>query len=178
MDFHPLHRVYLGMGTNLGNREGNIQAAITALLPLTQGNLVISPVYDTPPMGPQPQNSYLNLCISFLTFHEPLTLLKHCKALEIHLGRTQQVKWGPREIDLDILLFDSLNISLPELQIPHPGLTQRAFVLQPLCDIAPEVCVPQFNKTVKILWQEYCTQHNFIAMLPHPFQPQIHAAIT
>jgi 2-amino-4-hydroxy-6-hydroxymethyldihydropteridine diphosphokinase len=141
------HVIYLALGTNLGDRHANLQAAMAALLPI----VVVcqtSPVYETPPWGIPDQPAFLNMVLRGETFLTPEELLKHLKHLETELGRVPGLRWGPRQIDLDILFFDDLVLDSSGLTLPHPHLHQRAFVLVPLADIAPELNHPVLQKTV------------------------------
>ncbi|HTX78859.1 MAG TPA: 2-amino-4-hydroxy-6-hydroxymethyldihydropteridine diphosphokinase [Longilinea sp.] len=141
------HRVYLGLGTNLGDRQENLQAAVKALSPKV---IVLrgSPVYETDPWGYTQQPTFLNQVLEVETGLEPLKLLAHVKALETRLGRTPTFHYGPRLIDIDILLYNSLILQTPELVIPHPHLTERAFVLIPLADLAPDLKIPGSERTI------------------------------
>jgi len=128
--------LYLALGTNLGDRFANLQAAIAALPPVVRV-LAQSPVYETPPWGLTAQPAFLNMVLKGQTALAPVDLLKHLKHLETELGRLPAVRWGPRRIDMDILFYDNLILDTPELTIPHPHLHERAFVLVPLADLDP-----------------------------------------
>lgn len=141
------HTVYLALGTNLGNRLANLSAALQALPPAVQ-LLSASPVYQTPPWGYLDQPAFLNQVIRAQTALSPLELLDFLKRLETRLGRLPGVRYGPRLIDLDILLYDDLQLETPGLTIPHPRLAERAFVLVPLADLAPDLCPPGASLTV------------------------------
>jgi len=141
------HVVYLALGTNLGDRSANLQAAVAAL-PRMLNIERISPIYETPPWGLIEQPMFLNLVIEGRTSLDSRELLDGLKNLETELGRVAGPRWGPRKIDLDILFFDDLVIDLPGMTIPHPHLHERVFVLVPLVDIAPGLCHPVLHKTV------------------------------
>lgn len=144
------HRVYLGLGSNLGDREFNLLQAIEQLRLL--GDVVkVSRPYETDPVGYVDQPEFLNAALLLETDLDPWTLLGRLKAVEADLGRVETVRFGPRTIDLDILIFDDLVLSDPELTIPHPRLTERAFVLVPLAEIAPDLVVPGVGLTVREL---------------------------
>jgi len=142
--------LYLALGTNLGDRFANLQAAIAALPPAVRV-LDQSPVYETPPWGLTDQPAFLNMVLKGETYLDPLPLLAYLKHLETQLGRLPSVRWGPRLIDIDILLYDVLVLDTPELIIPHPHLHERAFVLVPLADLEPGLVHPVLGKSVRQL---------------------------
>ena len=144
---------YIALGTNLGNRLANLRAAIAAFAP----EIVVtaeSHVYETPPWGYEDQPAFLNMVVKAETGLGPESLLKNQKQLEVELGREQNFRWGPRLIDLDILFYDNMVIDTPPLVIPHPRLHERAFVLVPLADVAPDLIHPIFQKSVSQLLAE------------------------
>jgi 2-amino-4-hydroxy-6-hydroxymethyldihydropteridine diphosphokinase len=147
------HTVYIALGTNLGDRLANLRTAIQSMPPEI---IVIeeSYIYETPPWGYKDQPAYLNMVIKGETGMEPEPLLTYLKQLEVELGREQNFRWGPRLIDLDILFCDDLVIDTPPLVIPHPRLHERAFVLVPLADVAPELVHPVLHKNVNQLLAE------------------------
>ncbi|GEM_PF-585742 len=138
--------IYLSLGTNLGNRERNLQAAIAALAPAVRV-LAASSVYETAPWGFDDQPDFLNQVIQAETDLSPTELLRFLKDLESELGRQPTFRYGPRLIDLDILFYDDLILNTPELTIPHPRLHERAFVLVPLAEIAAELVHPILKRT-------------------------------
>ena len=151
------HTVFIALGTNLGNRLANLQAAIQSMPPEVIV-LAESHIYETPPWGYKDQPAFLNMVIKAETELEPEQLLQYLKELETELGREQSFHWGPRLIDLDILFYDDLVLDSPPLIIPHPRLHERAFVLVPLMELAPELIHPVFKKSVRELIAEVNTQ--------------------
>ena len=132
---------YIGFGSNLGNRRENIEKAIE-LLKKEEGVEVrkISSLYETDPVGGPPQGKFLNGVAEVKTSLTPRELLECLKKIEKDVGRKPgKVRWGPREIDLDILLYGDGSIDEPDLKIPHPEMHGRDFVLKPLSEIAPDV---------------------------------------
>jgi len=135
--------VYIALGSNLGDRAHNLAAAREAL---AEGAVVISAVssvYETEPWGPKPQGPYLNQVVRATTRLAPKALLARLLEIERSLGRERggTERYGPRIIDLDILLYDDLLLREPDLQLPHPRMLERAFVLVPLAEIAPDLAV-------------------------------------
>jgi 2-amino-4-hydroxy-6-hydroxymethyldihydropteridine diphosphokinase len=128
----------------------NLQTAISALPPMVQ-QIAVSPVYETAPWGYTEQPAFLNQVIQAETDLAPLNLLEYLKSLETALGRKPTFRYGPRVIDLDILFYDNLIMSTPELTIPHPNMHERAFVLLPLADLTPDLRHPILGKPVKEL---------------------------
>ena len=144
------HTVYLALGSNMGNRAANLKAAVDNLTP----QVVLkqkSSVYETPPWGFADQPMFLNQVLKAETYLEPEPLLHHLKRLEVVLGRVPSFDNGPRLIDIDILFFDDLILDSPALKLPHPHLHERAFVLVPLAEIAPDLVHPVLNKSIKDL---------------------------
>jgi len=148
------HRVFISLGTNLGNRVSNLSAAQKALAP--EMRLVrASSIFETEPWGFQEQPPFLNQVLEMDTaLFPPQTLLVFVKTLEIKLGREQTFHYGPRLIDIDILLYDMLMMDTPDLIIPHPQLPDRAFVLVPLAEIAPNLKHPVLNMAIIDLLQK------------------------
>jgi 2-amino-4-hydroxy-6-hydroxymethyldihydropteridine diphosphokinase len=144
------HIVYLALGTNLGDRSGNLKQAIAALTPQLDVKAK-SQVYETPPWGFEEQPKFLNQVVKANTYLDPEPLLKHLKRLEVALGRQESFPNGPRLIDIDLLFYDDLVVNKPSLVIPHPRLHERGFVLLPLMDVAPNLVHPVQQKTVQEL---------------------------
>ncbi len=141
------HIVYLALGSNMGNRLVNLKAAISNLTPQMAVKKQSS-VYETPAWGGTDQAAYLNQALKVETYLTPEALLNHLKRLEVALGRIPSFKNGPRLIDIDILFYDELVMDTPQLVIPHPRLQERAFVLVPLNEIAPDLIHPFLRKSV------------------------------
>ena len=129
---------YLAFGSNLGNREANIRMAIGRLTPLVRVDAVSS-LYETPPMGVEDQPAFLNAVARVTTGLTPHALLRYVKALEDEIGRRPGPRWGPRPIDIDILLMGDRVVDTDALTLPHPHLAERAFVLVPLAELAPDL---------------------------------------
>jgi 2-amino-4-hydroxy-6-hydroxymethyldihydropteridine diphosphokinase len=142
------HSVYLSLGSNIGDRLGNLRSAIDALAPATNRVRKVSSVYETEPVDYLDQPWFLNCVVEAETILEPLDLLHALRAIEGQMGSQKEISKGPRLIDLDILLYDSATISTPELQIPHPRMLLRRFVLVPLAEIAPNLTHPRWHATI------------------------------
>lgn len=140
---HP-HKVFLSLGSNLGDRVFQIEKAFQEIrsIPGVAG-LLCSQLYETTPVSPLPQPNFINAACSFFTSLSPLELLDHLQRIEINLGKLPKKKIEPRPIDIDILLFGELCINTPHLQIPHPAMLDRLFVLLPLSELANTLLVPQ-----------------------------------
>ena len=139
--------VYLALGSNLGDRADNLRRALQALgEQLALG--AVSPCYETEPAYVLDQPRFYNLVCRATTTLAPLDLLHHLKELETRLGREPTVRFGPRVIDLDLLFYGDLVLASPELTLPHPRLHERAFVLVPLADLAPDFAHPVLKLTI------------------------------
>jgi 2-amino-4-hydroxy-6-hydroxymethyldihydropteridine diphosphokinase len=144
------HRIYLGLGSNLGDRKSFLDSAISTLVPAVRVSR-LSPIYETDPWGYSDQDDFLNMVVEAETDLGPKQLLVLLKGIEVKLGRKTRFRNGPREIDIDILLYDDLILEEAGLRIPHPRLPERAFMLIPLADLAPDLEIPGVGKTVSEL---------------------------
>ena len=147
-------RIFLALGSNLGNRLEHLKSALKYLE--THGVRIEakSRVWETAPWGVTDQPAFLNMCAAARTTLDPFALLRLLKNAEAELGRSESWRWGPREIDIDIIFFGSLVMNDPKLTIPHPYMHERAFVLKPLSEIAPDEAHPVSHKTVSEMLAE------------------------
>lgn len=136
-------QVFLGLGSNVGNRKEYLEKAINALKNMPEITVTnMSSVYETEPFGGVEQNRFLNMVIKIETTLRPDKLLEVIMAIEKDLDRVRTIRWGPRTIDIDILLYGNEVINTRDLTIPHIGLTERDFVLVPLLEIDPDIKLP------------------------------------
>ena len=139
---------YLALGSNLGDRWSHLRQAVAGLQELDP-RLTVSSVYETAPVGgPDDQVPYLNCVVALETALEPLQLLAFAQGLETAAGRVRTVRDGPRTLDVDVLLADSIVTESPELTVPHPRMYERGFVLAPLEELAPSLVPPGWRSTV------------------------------
>jgi 2-amino-4-hydroxy-6-hydroxymethyldihydropteridine diphosphokinase len=140
---------YIGIGSNLGDKIGQCERAIAEILKVDQNKLLAkSSFFKTKPLGHTSQDWFINGVIKIRTELEPLQLLRALKRIEIQFGRKETFRWGPRSIDLDILFFDEKQIRTRHLQIPHPLLHERQFVLVPLAEIDRDLLHPVLKKSI------------------------------
>lgn len=136
-------RVFLGLGSNVGDRQATIRGALARLQGSGQIRIIHqSSVYETAPVGKTDQPWFVNLVAEIDTDLTPDALLDLVQRIEADLGRTRDIRWGPRTIDIDILLYGNRVIDTPRLIVPHPQMTRRRFVLEPLLEIAPDLVLP------------------------------------
>lgn len=128
-------RAFLGLGSNLGDREARLRRAVASIPDV----VAVSPVYETDPVGGPEQGAFLNLVVELDTDMSPRELLSLCEELESDARRMRLERWGPRTLDVDVLLVGDLTVDEPDLEVPHPRMWQRRFVLAPLRDLAPDL---------------------------------------
>lgn len=147
--------VFVAVGANLGDREATLSAVVRALE--CEADLLLlgaSTVYETDPIGPPGQDAYLNAVLGLRSWLSPLELLRRLQAIEAALGRDRTraaERWGPRTIDLDLLFYGERCIELPDLSVPHPRVHERAFVLLPLAELAPDFVHPRLGVTIEAM---------------------------
>lgn len=143
------NKVYIGLGSNMGDKKNNIEKALD-LINIDNHTIVtkISPLYETDPVGYLDQDKFLNGVAEIKTLLEPIELITYILNIEKELKRERTIKWGPRTIDIDVLLYDNIISDLEEIVIPHPRMHEREFVLKPLNDIAPYAIHPILNKRI------------------------------
>jgi 2-amino-4-hydroxy-6-hydroxymethyldihydropteridine diphosphokinase len=148
-------RAWIGLGSNLGDRLGYIKKALALIGRIRETTVVaVSSLYDTAPVGREDQPRFLNAVAEVSTGLDPGGLLGELRAIEDRCGRIRRDIWGPRTLDLDLLVYEGVQISSDELTVPHPRLAERAFVLVPLAEIAPSVAVPGLGRDVRALLSE------------------------
>ena len=149
------HIAFIGIGSNMGDKVRRCEDAISEILKVDRHTLLAkSSFYKTRPVGYTLQDWFVNGVIKIETELEASDLLHSLKAIENQLGRLQTFRWGPRAIDLDLLLFDGTCIETPEVRIPHPRIQERQFVLVPLAEIDPDLLHPVLKKTVQRLLED------------------------
>ena len=147
--------VYIGLGTNIGKKEKNLERSLHKLQNSEEVDLVaVSPFYETEPYGDKEQPKFLNGVAKVETVLSPENLLEELKKIEIEMGRKEKKRWAPRIIDLDILFYDTIVYKSKGLEIPHPDLHNRWFVLKPMNDLASGFKHPILNKTMNQLLEE------------------------
>ncbi len=148
-------RTYIAIGSNLGDPVAQAQTAIEALYHLPNSQVVsVSSLYSSTPMGPQNQPDYINAVVAIDTTLAPLELLNHTQAIELEQGRVRKdERWGPRTLDLDIILYGDLQHHCERLTVPHYGMKVREFVLYPLAEINPDLVLPDHTSLCTLLTQ-------------------------
>jgi 2-amino-4-hydroxy-6-hydroxymethyldihydropteridine diphosphokinase len=142
-----MRTAYIGLGSNLGDRAGNVRSAAEKLKNhAVDGQLRLSPLYLSEPWGKLDQPDFVNAAAEIATQLSPEDLLATCLSIEQGMGRERGEKWGPRIIDLDIVFYGDEIVNTQDLEIPHPRLAERAFVLQPLLDLCPELVDPRTGR--------------------------------
>ena len=160
-----MNKVFLGIGTNLGDRKRNLREAIKQIEEHIGKVLNSSSVYETAPWGFEAETDFLNMVILVETIHSPGELLKKIFAIESGLGRERnQDRYSSRVIDIDILLYDDLMVDEKGLKIPHRLMHERRFVLAPFCEIAPDLIHPKLRKRMSVLLEE-CRDRTKISKL-------------
>ncbi len=142
---------YIGIGSNLGRRRENCKRAVALLSENGIRVRRLSSMIETEPWGLREQPKFINMAVEIETEATPRELLRLLKNIEAAIGRQPSVRMGPRLIDLDILMYDDLCVRTPDLEIPHPGIKHRDFVLRPLAEIAPDTIHPVYKKTIRHL---------------------------
>ncbi len=143
------HTAYIGMGSNMGDKDKNLEGAIELIKSNINNKVTkVSKFYETKPVGYLDQDDFMNCAIEIKTLFQPEELIDFLLSTESKLKRERIIRWGPRTIDLDLLLYDNLISSDEQVIIPHPRMAERLFVLNPLCDIAPYVVHPLLNKRI------------------------------
>lgn len=137
-------RAFLGLGSNLGDRRAQLRSAVDSL----PGVTAVSGVYETDPVGGPDQGRFLNIVVEIDTELDPRALLGLCHRIESAAGRVRDVRWGPRTLDVDILWMDGITVDEPDLQIPHPRMWERRFVLAPLAELAPDLVPDRWETDV------------------------------
>ena len=145
-------RSFLGLGSNLGDRLGHLQAGVSSLAGADGVEVVaVSSVYRTEPVGGPEQPEFLNAVVAVSTTLEPRELLALAKRIEGERDRLRKERWGPRTLDVDILLYGDINMNKPGLEIPHPRLVERRFALEPLLEVEPGAVLPDGTPLVDLL---------------------------
>jgi len=139
-------RAFLGLGSNIGDRRAILQEAVAAIPEL----VAVSPVYETDPVGGPEQDRFYNIVVELETDRSPRDLLELCRELERRAGRVRRIRWGPRTLDVDVLLVGRERVDDDDLVVPHPRMATRNFVMVPLLDLAPDVEVGGYDPDTAI----------------------------
>lgn len=159
-----MNEVYLSLGSNLGDRKAQLQEAVRLLQTNPSiSNIKMSSIYETAPVGYLDQHAFLNLVIRLETSLSPLELLDICQEIEQALHRERLVRWGPRTVDLDVLLYGQEQLATERLTIPHPLMYERAFVLVPLQELMPSLVLPEDLEMQEVhVWKTYINVNTFL----------------
>ncbi|MGO4890163.1 2-amino-4-hydroxy-6-hydroxymethyldihydropteridine diphosphokinase [Anaerobacillus sp. MEB173] len=150
-----MNTAYLGLGSNLGDRCQLLYQALEKLDADVNVTIVkVSSIYETDPVGFEDQDQFLNMAVEIQTNYSPRELLQKTQKIENELGRIRHIHWGPRTLDLDILVYNQENIVMDDLIIPHPRIIERAFVVIPLMELNPNLYLPKFNKTIDVIYEQ------------------------
>jgi len=142
---------FVGLGTNMGDKRANIKKAIAVLGGMKTVHIAgVAPVYRTAPVGYTAQDWFLNTVVKVETYLSPRELLAKLLGIEEKMGRKRTIRWGPRVIDLDLLLYGDRVVKEKDLVVPHPRLTERAFVVVPLADLAPDLILPGGKRAAQL----------------------------
>jgi 2-amino-4-hydroxy-6-hydroxymethyldihydropteridine diphosphokinase len=145
------NEAYIALGSNIGNRFDHLKQATVELDSLPDVKVVnTSSIYETDPVGYEDQEQFLNMVLHVRTTFSSFQLLETCLAIEKDLGRKRDIRWGPRTIDLDILLYNQENIKTEKLIVPHPRMQERAFVIIPLLEIQSNIKLPTMEKPLQV----------------------------
>ena len=160
-----LHTAYISVGSNIGRKLDNCRKGITALTRCGRSRVIDnSLVYQTEPVDYKDQDWFVNYVVKIETALDPFSLLDTLKSIEGEAGRTRDaVRFGPRVLDLDIILYDAIVVDTPRLVIPHPRMHKRCFVLRPICDIDPSIIHPVFHRTMQSLLEDIDAKDQRIA---------------
>ena len=139
-------RAFLGLGSNVGDRRAALRSAVGAIADV----VAVSPLYETEPVGGPEQDAYFNVVVELDTRLSPLQLLERCRDLEAAADRRRTVRWGPRTLDVDVLLVGSISVDDGQLTVPHPRMHERNFVMVPLLDLDPSINVPGYAPATAI----------------------------
>ena len=159
---------FVGLGSNVGDRLENLRRSITLLKKSADITLSgISNVYETGPVGFKEQPFFLNAVVKIQTSLTPLEMLVYLKEIEIKIGRVERTRWGPREIDLDILAIEDVYFNAPQLVVPHPQMQIRKFVLKPFCDVGPTFKVFGAEENIRETMTKVTDQSKIIFFMSH-----------
>ncbi|MEH7886636.1 2-amino-4-hydroxy-6-hydroxymethyldihydropteridine diphosphokinase [Bacillus sp. JJ1609] len=148
------NQAYIALGSNMGDRYEYLKKAILLLESHKEVSVVnTSSIFETDPVGFTDQDQFLNMAVQVSTSLKPLELLDECLKIEEELGRKREIRWGPRTLDLDILMYNQENIETEKLTIPHPRMSERAFVILPLLEMDPNLMLPTMEKPLKTCLQ-------------------------